>query len=105
MMPETFACPHLNARVELTREREDHISARHPDLLPEHRGCMAETLKEPERIRQSARVNNALMFARWFPELRGGKYVVVVVVSDAGVQPRHWIVTAYMTKRLAEKDA
>ena len=62
-------------------------------------------MKEPDRIRPSVRVNNALMFTRWFPNVRGGRFVVVVVVSDAGAQPRHWVVTAYMTKRLAEKDA
>ena len=32
-----FHCPYLEADVELTAEREVHISERHPDLLPEHR--------------------------------------------------------------------
>ncbi len=104
-MAETFKCPYLNDPVELTREREEHVTARHPDLLPVHRGCIAETLKEPEKVRPSPRFKNALMFTRWFPNVRGGRFVIVVVVSDVGVQTRHWIVTAYMTKRLAEREA
>jgi len=33
-----------------------------------------------------------------------GKHVVVVVVSDAAVEQRHWIVTAYMARKLAEGE-
>jgi len=99
-----FECPHVNGRVELTHEREEHIIARHPDLLPAHRACIAETLHKPDRVLPSARVRNALKFARWFPGVRGGRFAVIVVVVDAGPQPRQWIVTAYLTKHLAEKE-
>jgi hypothetical protein len=38
------------------------------------------------------------MFLRWYDELHNGKHLVVVVVSDE--QPeRHWIVTAYITRK------
>ena len=46
-------------------------------------------------------MGNARLFSRWFDSLRGGKYVVVVVVSNPDPEERHWIITAYMTRRLA----
>jgi hypothetical protein len=44
------------------------------------------------------------LFSRWFESLRGGKYVVVVVVGDAGPDDRHWIVTAYLARRLTQGE-
>jgi hypothetical protein len=35
-------------------------------------------------------------------DLPSGKHIVVVVVSDAAPGERHWIVTAYRARRLAE---
>ncbi|MFN8453823.1 MAG: hypothetical protein U0401_03990 [Anaerolineae bacterium] len=46
---ELFPCPYLDADVELTTEREQHIAERHPDLLPEHRQRINDTLAAPER--------------------------------------------------------
>lgn len=39
------------------------------------------------------------MFYRWFEDVRQGKYVAVVVVSESAAE-RHWIITAYLTRRL-----
>ncbi len=99
-----FGCAYLHGEVELTEEREGHIAEHHPDLLPAHRDLVAEVLADPDQVRRSARAANARLFARWFDELRGGKHVVVVVVSDPGPRNRHWIVTAYMAGRLAEGE-
>jgi hypothetical protein len=99
-----FPCPYLRGQVELTDEREQHIANTHPDLLPEHRDRIADTLADPDQIRRSSRFGNARMFSRWFDEVRGGKYVVVVVVSDAHPVNRHWIITAYIARRLAKGD-
>ncbi len=97
-----FPCPYLRAEVELTAERECHIAERHPDLLPEHRGKIAETLANPDQVRRSARFGNARLFSRWYTNLRGGKYVVVVVVSEpVATGLRHWIISAYIARRLA----
>lgn len=41
----------------------------------------------------------ACIFYRWFDDVRQGKYVVVVVVSESAAE-RNWIITAYMTRRL-----
>ncbi len=100
-MPTRFPCPYLSAEVELTDQRERHIAATHPDLLPAHRERLADTLLMPDVVRRNPRFGNARLFARWFEQVRSGKHVVVVVVSDPAPAERHWIVTAYLTRRLA----
>ena len=95
-----FSCPYLDAQVELTKEREKHIAEQHPDLLPQYRQCIADTLAEPEQIRQSRRLASARLFTRWFESVRGGKHVVVVTVSETVPSERHWIITAYIARRL-----
>jgi hypothetical protein len=95
-----FPCPYLRGEVELTDERESHIAATHPDLLPGHRTEVAATLAEPDEVHRSARSATTRLFVRWYDTLRGGKHVVVVVVTDAGLADRHWIVTAYIARRL-----
>jgi hypothetical protein len=96
-----FPCPYLNADVELTAERERHIAERHPDLLPEHRQRIADTLATPDQVRRSSRYANSRLFSRWFESVRHGKHIVVVVVSEYGPHERHWIITAYLARRLA----
>ena len=97
-----FKCPHLEAEIEMTVEREAHITERHPDLLPRYQDKLAETLLNPDVVRQSPRLSNALLFSRWFDDVREGKHVVVVVVSELGPKSRYWIVTAYMARQLIE---
>ena len=60
-----FLCPYLNTEVECTEERERHIARRHPDLLPQHRDRIAETLADPDLVRRSQRFGNARLFSRW----------------------------------------
>jgi hypothetical protein len=99
-----FDCPYLDVQVELTEERERHIAERHPDLLPDYRHCIADTLLEPDEVRRSTRFAGARLLSRWFESLRGGKHVVVVVVGDTDLDGRQWIVTAYMARRLAQGE-
>ena len=99
-----FPCPHLNAEVELPEERERHIAERHPDLLPVHRQCIADTLFRPDQVRRSPRCVYARLFSRWFDTVHEGKHVVVVVVSEPGPADRHWIITAYTARRLAKGE-
>ncbi len=99
-----FPCPYLKGEVELTEERERHIAERHPDLLPEHRGLIVETLADPDQVRRSVRFGSAKLFSRWYTDLRAGKHVVVVVVSEFDRSKRHWIITAYMARVLAEGE-
>jgi hypothetical protein len=103
-MMSRFPCPYLGGEVELTEERERHITERHPDLLPEHRQYIAETLAVPDQVRTSARFGSAKLFSRWYTDLRHGKYVVVVVVSELEPRARHWIITAYIARKLASGE-
>jgi hypothetical protein len=97
-----FPCPYLRSNVELTDEREHHIANHHPDLLPDYRQSIADTLANPDQVRRSSRFGNARLFSRWFESLRGGKYVVVVVVSDLVPSERYWIITTYIARKLAK---
>lgn len=98
-----FDCPYLHGQVELSEERERHIAERHPDLLPGERQRIADTLADPDQVRRSVHFGNARLLTRWFDNVRGGKYVVVVVVAERDLR-RHWIVTAYMARKLAEGE-
>jgi hypothetical protein len=93
-------CPYLGGDVELTEEREQHIRERHPELLPACRSQLGQTLAEPDQVRRSARLANARLFSRWFGNIRSGKHLVVVVLSEPS--GRHWVVTAYLARKLAE---
>jgi len=99
-----FPCPYLHGEVELTDERQQHIAETHPDLLPVHRDLLAQVLSEPDQVRRSRRFGNARLFSRWFDTLREGKHVVVVVVSDASAHGRHWLITAYIARKLVQGD-
>ena len=97
-----FPCPYLKGEVELTEKRERHIAERHPDLLPEHRERVGETLADPDQVRRSVRFGSAKLFSRWYTDVQRGKHIVVVVVSEPNPTERHWIITAYITRKLAE---
>jgi hypothetical protein len=99
-----FPCPYLGGEVELTDEREAHIAYTHPDLLPEYLDQIRQTLADPDQVRRSTRMSTARLLDRWFEDIRQGKYVVVVVVSEVVPKERHWIITAYMTSRLAKGE-
>lgn len=94
-------CPFLKTQVELTEERESHIREKHPELLPQHRDHIEETLADPDEVRKDVRFSNSLLFSHWFPDVKGGKFVVVVVVADPSPPGRHWIVTAYVARQLS----
>lgn len=96
-----FECPYLGAPVELTDERVAHIEIRHPDVLPEHLTCIADTLEAPDVIQQSWKEADVRLFSRRFPEQLSGKHIVVVVRTDSVPALRHWIRTAYIARRLS----
>ena len=99
-----FPCPYLHGQVELTEARERHIREHHPDLLPAHRQRIMDTVLDPDQVRRSSRMRNVRMFTHWFDDLKGGKNVVVVVVSGPAAHGRHWIITAYIARKLAEGE-
>ena len=77
-----------------------HIIENHPDLLPEHRQRIGQTLADPDQVRISSRFKDSRLSSRWFANVRGGKYIAVVVVSESITVRRHWIITAYIARRL-----
>jgi len=95
-------CPYLGKRVELTGERREHILLRHPDLLPEHFDEIAKTLKDPDDVRKDDRFPATQLFSRWCEHLKGGKWIVVAVISDPPPAERSWVVTAYIARKLAK---
>jgi hypothetical protein len=100
----TFLCTYLKGEVELTEEREAHIAETHPDLLPDYLDQINQTLANPDEVRRSIRMSTARLFCRWFENVRQGKYVVVVVVSEFAPAERHWIITAYIARQLANGE-
>ena len=92
-------CPYLESVVEMTREREAHIQVRHPDLLPGHIDQLVLTVADPDEVRRDEYRDATRLFSRWFPEVKGGKFITVAIVSDRFPAERHWIRTAYITRR------
>lgn len=96
-----FVCPYLKSEVELSQERQRHILERHPELALDFCQLLADTLMAPDRVRRTARLEKARLFSRWFSQVRGGKHVVIVVITESGQPCRHWIVISYLARRLA----
>ncbi|MBD1847522.1 hypothetical protein H6F89_29800 [Cyanobacteria bacterium FACHB-63] len=94
-----FSCAFVNAEVELTDEREQHIIETHPGTLPDYLEQLAETLAEPDQIRRSDRDLDAMLFSKWFDTIRTGRYLVVVVVRQTETE-RYWIVTTYTARKI-----
>ena len=42
----------------------------------------------------------ARLFSKVYKRMLDGKSIVVVVMTDTDVRRRHWIVTAYLTRKL-----
>lgn len=98
-MSRFFPCPYLDANVELTEEREQHINQNHPQTLPNYLSELAETLNNPDRVRSSSFDPSALMFSKWFDTIRTGRYLIAVTVTDK-LTKRYWIITAYTARKL-----
>ncbi len=94
-------CPYLGGEVELSEERECHIQQQHPDLLPLYSEQLVTTIKEPDEVRLSSRFGNARLFSKWYENIKKGKHIVVVVVSEEKKSNRHWVITAYIARKLA----
>jgi hypothetical protein len=101
---QRYSCPYLGGEVELSEERACHVADRHPDLLPTHAERIAQALADPDLVRRSRRVASARLFSRCFPEDLSERHVVVVVMSEAEPSPRHWVITAYQTRRLSSGE-
>ena len=94
-----FECPQLGGTVELTDERLLHIGRKHRDILSDIRNYIGGTLEYPDEVRLSVKDSEVRLFMRWFPQLRNGKYAIVVVRTTHIPELRHWVMTAYIARR------
>ena len=90
---------------ELTQERKKHIFEFHPDIK-EYFSKIPRVLKEPNQIRESKHDSKVLLFYKYFANIKGGKYLAVVVK----INRRNFILTSYLTdktitgKKIYEKE-
>jgi hypothetical protein len=104
LMPQSFSCPYLNTSVELTEERYQHILETHPGTLPDYLNQLADNLADPDLIRSSERDPDALLFSKWFETIRGGRYLIVVLIHST--QPAYtWIITTYTARKITGGQA
>jgi hypothetical protein len=88
--------------IRLTRERETHIAIRREVALG-LRERIAEVLREPDRVVQSATDPEARLYYRWYPATPvGAKHFCVVV---ANVEGDGFVLTAYFTQRVKRGEA
>jgi hypothetical protein len=95
-MPYLLSCPFLGNDVELTDEREQHIVARHPELLPVRIDRLAEAVYDPDSVAQG-RTSEIVVFSRWY-DSEVGKHLLVFVVREHA-RSRSWILTARYSRR------
>lgn len=88
-----YNCPYLKTKIELTDERHDHISHRHPDVLP-FLVYLGEVLESPDEIRTSQRDPETLVFYRFYRQMLGGKNLAAVVKRN----DRAFVLSAYLTR-------
>ena len=85
--------------MELTDEREAYVRTKHPEVFAGARDYLRETLDDPEVVQRDRQHPGTRLFGRWYDDLVHGEYLIVAVVSDTSPS-RHWIVTAFVARRL-----
>ena len=81
--------------IELSSARWRHVLARHQELkLLQH--FIPPTLLQPDAIVRSIYDENVKLYYKFFPDLRHGKYLVVVIHFTH----RNEILTAYVTHKI-----
>ena len=83
----------------MTDERVLHIGRKHDDILADVQSYIGGTLENPDEVWLSVKDPDVRLFVRWFPQLRNGKYAIIVVRTTEALVPRNWIVTAYIARR------
>lgn len=81
--------------IELRDERREHILRYHPDLRP-FLDRLAQTVANPDQIRKSKDDPQVVLFYKFYGDILGGKYMVVVVKTNE----QNFVLTAYFTKNI-----
>lgn len=103
-MLERFLCPRLNARIELTDERREHILATHVDG-PEVLERLGQTVEIPDLVMRD-RLTGEFLLARAFDFPGRPRHIVGIVLRDetaGGLDARYWVVTAFTSRRLPKE--
>ena len=87
-------------RGRVTDERYAHVLLGHADLALAYWARVSETLADPDQVYRSSINVNSRLFSRWYDDLR--KNIIVVAISDPG--GRHWLATAYMTRKFPKDE-
>jgi len=85
----------IGKTVELTDERQAHIVRYHPDVVP-FLDRIGEALANPDALRRSIQDSEVVLFYKFYPDILGGKYMVVVVKENG----RCFVLTVYVTKSI-----
>lgn len=85
----------IGKTFELTEERQAHILRYHPDVGP-FLDRIGEALKQPDALRRSNQDSQVVLFYKFYPDILGGKYMVIVVKENE----RGFILTVYLTKSI-----
>lgn len=83
----------------MTDERVLHIGLKDRDILGNVQGYIGGTLENPDEVLLSVKDSDVRLFVRWFPQLQNGKFAIIVVRTTEALEPRHWIMTAYIARR------
>jgi len=86
-------------QVELTHERWQHIISEHPEVRG-FKNRLLEILGAPDLVKRSKRDKDVLLYYHWYPDIFGGKYLLVVVK----IQRRPFLLTCYATDKIKEGD-
>lgn len=82
-------------RIELTKERENHIVINHPEIKL-HLSKFKKIIKNPDEIRISRFDKNVLLFYKYFASIKNGKYIAIAVKLGS----RNFVLTAYITDKI-----
>ena len=90
---------YLGNQIELTVERWHHIIAEHPELK-KLRNRLSEILSDPDLVKRSRRDKDVLLYYRYYSDVLGGKYLIVVIT----LKERPFLLTCYVTDKIKEGD-
>lgn len=85
--------------IVLTTERRECIITKHPEIKP-YKDKIKMVLQEPDLVKKSKRDEKVFLYYKYFEEILGGKYLLVVVK----INKSNFIITAYITDRIKEGE-
>ena len=81
-----------------------HIGSGHPELIPDNINLLHDTVADPDMVQFSNNGPSVLVISRWFQNFMNGKYIFAVVKVGSESEPRHWIITAYVSTEAYEGE-